>query len=1048
MAPASGTSARSHETIEERARTLFEEQKARIAHDTDRLFASLMIVQWFGAMIAALVISPTTWEGTFSQPHLHLWVAFGLGGIIISFPVVLALMMPGAVVTRYAIAIAQMLMGSILIHLTGGRIETHFHIYASLAFLAFYRSWRVIVVASAVVVLDHYLRGVYWPRSIFGVLTVGSWRWVEHAAWVLCVDVILIKSCLRSLTVKREIAHQQAELEAANRSAEHFAWLVKSSNDAIIGNDPDGRIRSWNRGAELLYGYCPEEIIGENLPILFPQGCLAKDPEFLGRLYRGDLDQQIETVQVRKDGGEIHVSLSVCPIKDSSGCITGSSTIARDITDRKRTEWLREAQRARQAMLRAEVSEALTRSDALGDLLQRCVEPVVQYLHARVAAIWILDETGSRLERIAVVGDEDDLSPVPLYLTPGDGVIGKIAENRQPYVTDDVINDLPIGLRTHQDKMNGDSIGFAGYPLVIEDKTKGVIALYTEQPVEEALEVLSTVSGAIAQGIGRKLVEVERTKLLIREREAREEAESANRVKSEFLSTMSHELRTPMNAIMGFTQRLLKKLGPSLEGRELDALQTVDRNAKHLLGLINDILDLSKIESGKMELNQSSFDLLDVIRDVSRQAAALLDNKPVEIKLELPDEPFRYYGDPVRIWQVILNLLSNGIKYTNEGTVTVTAEKTKDESLGRAARISVRDTGIGIKPEDLRRLFQKFTQLDASSTRKVGGTGLGLVITDQFAKMHGGRIDVTSQYGVGSEFTVILPLEVADRESPDSTVPDVSLYGEQVGTESIEETPASAFRRQQGATILCIDNEPDILKYLKLTFEEAGYHVILACSYDHALLKTKSVRPDLICLDLALPGKDGFEALNRFQSDPKLSDVPVVIVSANSEEVRSVSTRVSGYLTKPVEADFLINTVRTILLQSVRTAMVVEDNQETTELLRTTLADYGIDSVTATNGAEALERLTETSPSVIILDLMLPVMNGFTFLERLQDDPLWRKIPVIVYTSKTLEPAETLWLSQLCSAILIKGTTEITEVIESIFQTVYSSQQIYTGEKQ
>ena len=251
---------------------------------------------------------------------------------------------------------------------------------------------------------------------------------------------------------------------------------------------------------------------------------------------------------------------------------------------------------------------------------------------------------------------------------------------------------------------------------------------------------------------------------------ARQEADRSSRVKSEFLTNMSHELRTPMNSIMGFTRRLLKKLGSTLPERELDALQTVDRNAKHLLTLINNILDLSKIEAGKVEVHRTHFDLGTVIREAADQTASLVDGKPVEVKLDLPDDAVPIAADRVMLAQVVVNLLSNGIKFTERGTVTIALDVAHDERLGPVARIAVRDTGVGIKPEDRSRLFQEFTQLDTGGAGRAGGTGLGLVISARFVQLHGGRIDVAGEYGKGSEFTVLLPLSghnVSEPRTPD-----------------------------------------------------------------------------------------------------------------------------------------------------------------------------------------------------------------------------------------------------------------------------------------
>ena len=415
------------------------------------------------------------------------------------------------------------------------------------------------------------------------------------------------------------------------------------------------------------------------------------------------------------------------------------------------------------------------------------------------------------------------------------------------------------------------------------------------------------------------LVEEQRLKLMADLQEqsrelqaAKRGAERASRVKSEFLANMSHELRTPMNSIMGFTQRLLRKLDATLPERELDALRTVDRNAKQLLELINSILDLSKVEAGKMELHRSRFDLITVIHEVAEHAAPLVDGKSVAMRFDLPTAPLLVEADRNMLRQVLTNLLSNGIKYTEAGTVSITARQADDDRLGRVVQIAVRDTGIGIKPEDRERLFRPFTQLDGSLSRKVGGTGLGLVITARFVEMHGGRIEVTSEYGRGSEFTVLLPIwgSAAPPHPAANGKCEPPTLAKKPPLLTARSTEASEWR---GVKVLCVDDEPDVLKFLQLTFEDLGYKVLLACDHDSAIAAAKRERPDLICLDLSMPGKDGYEVMKGLQAVSDLASVPVIVVSVSSDEARALGAGARCYLAKPVNSEDLVAAVREIL---------------------------------------------------------------------------------------------------------------------------------------
>ena len=490
-------------------------------------------------------------------------------------------------------------------------------------------------------------------------------------------------------------------------------------------------------------------------------------------------------------------------------------------------------------------------------------------------------------------------------------------------------------------------------------------------------------------------------------------------------------------------------------------MQTVDRNANHLLTLINNILDLSKIEAGKFEIHRTQFDLCTVIQEAAQQTASLVDGKPIEVKLELPPEAVGIVGDRVMLTQVVVNLLSNGIKYTERGTVTIALEVTLDKRLGPVARISVCDTGIGIKEEDRCRLFQEFTQLDAGGVGRAGGTGLGLVISARFVQLHGGRIDVAGEYGKGSEFTVLLPLSGLNVSEPDSItrangsrrtngspaclcqtpagvgIEEAATAGDELAfTNGAAEHAIACAPRGQGATILCVDDEPDVLKFLQFTFEDVGYKVILASDHDVALDAASRWQPDLICLDLCMPEKDGYAVMRALRNDPILAQVPVVVLSISREEARALAAGARCYLAKPVESDDLVATVRELLALENGNVLIVEDDPDTRRLLSLTLAEHGLHSRSAANGREGLDRLAEATPDAIVLDLVMPVLDGFGFLEHVQLDPVWSKIPIVILTSKTLDPAEIARLNESVAVILTKGRRDTELVVQAILRCV------------
>ena len=653
----------------------------------------------------------------------------------------------------------------------------------------------------------------------------------------------------------------------------------------------------------------------------------------------------------------------------------------------------------------------------------------------------LYDVWTDRTEARCAVGP--DLAPLDAPLFQPDGLPTAVATGGEFQELIGPFDDQRIRLRFGLGDLVVHSV--AGWPVSFRGRTLGVLVTVHTSPVDsEAKTLVKVALEQLAVRMEGYQVEQQRLTLLSDLRTqsraleiASQEAERANRAKSDFLATMSHELRTPMNSIMGFTARLLRKLGDSLSERDLDALRTVDRNAKHLLNLINDILDLSKIEADKMDVRLEEFDLAGAVREVLEQSAALIDGKPIEVVTDLPAHRLPILADSRMIRQILLNLLSNAIKFTERGTVTVLLAEFLDPTLGRAVRLSVCDTGTGIRPEDRARLFQRFGQLDNGPGRKAGGTGLGLVLADQMVRLHGGRIEVQSERGHGSEFAVVLP--IGDRLVPSQPASRSRSNGTEAEAVDARFHPngVEASSGGPGVRILCVDDEPDVLKYLQLTFEDAGYQVLLAHDFEEAIAGARVHRPDLICLDLAMPGKDGFAVISSLREHRELADIPILVVSATSEDARVLRSGVRRYLAKPAQAEELLGAVRDLLGAQIHgDALVVDDDPDTVKLLSQRLEAHGMTVRTADNGREALKRLAERAPAVIILDLTMPVMDGFAFLEHVNRDPGWTRVPVIVLSGKLLSPTEVEILGRSCSAILVKGKAGAEQLADAILRAV------------
>ncbi len=395
--------------VSQRAWLLFERQRRDLAKVTDRVFSGLLAFEWMVAILTALVIAPRTWAGATSWVHPHIWAATLLGGAIVSLPIALAWLQPSKAFTRHLIAVAQMLIGTLMIHLTGGRIETHFYVFGSLAFLAFYRDWKVLISASVVVAVDHVIRGFFWPQSVYGVSLIEPWRWVEHAGWVAFEDVFLIWSCRRSIgemwTIAErqaalEILHSQVESQVALRTAElreseaRKAGIVELALDAIISADQTGRVIEFNPAAERIFGYTYDHALGKPLADLIVPPALRETLRkgWEGYLATGEesgIGKRIEITAMRADGGEFPVELGVCVVGRSDPPVF--TAYVRDLTQQKEAEAAL-SERARLADLTADVAIALAKGANATRILQDCTEAIVRHLDAALARIWTLDQ--------------------------------------------------------------------------------------------------------------------------------------------------------------------------------------------------------------------------------------------------------------------------------------------------------------------------------------------------------------------------------------------------------------------------------------------------------------------------------------------------------------------------------------------------------------------------------------------------------------------------------------------------------------------------------
>ena len=820
----------------DRAEELFRQHQQEIYRNTDRMFARLMLFQWVAAVVLALVISPRTWIGQAEQVHIHVWAAIFLGGAITLFPVWMTRVFPGSVATRHVVAVAQMLMSALLITLTGGRIETHFHVFGSLVFLSFYRDWRVLVPATVVVALDHFLRGVYWPYSVYGVLSASPLRTLEHAAWVLFEDFFLILTCRRSVAEMRAIAKRTAALEASERSARQIF------DEAPIGMALVGIDRRFTRANARLcgmMGYAEEELTTRSpLDITHPEDIETSELD-LEAVRNGEAARSLEKRYVRKSGDVLWTTRTATMIRDESGNPRQCLIMIEDISERKHAE-------AALRTSRHEVEAAHHQKQLIMDNSQD--------------VICTISEDGR-------------------FLT-----VNAACEQLWGYTAEELIGREYINFVHPDDRSKTEAVAAQ---LLGGEKVMDFTNRYIRKD-QELVDVLWSISWSEADRIvfcvahditGR----LRNEKAL---REAKEEADRANRAKSEFLSRMSHELRTPLNAILGFGQLLERQSANDAQRKRVGHILTAGR---HLLSLINEILDISRIEAGNLQLSLEPVRLGDALAEAIDLVRPMAADQKVDLSTTADlDAGCFVRADRQRLKQVLLNLLSNAIKYTPAGgTVIVSYRATANGTV----RVQVKDTGRGIAADKLARIFTPFDRLGAELS-DVEGTGLGLALSQRLLDAMQGSLGVQSSPGNGSTFW----FEVPAAESP---LANVALPG--------RETPADA----QGAAtvekkrrILYIeDNLSNLTLVEQMLADQPEIELMTAIQGRLGFDLAVKHNPDLILLDLHLPDLPGWEVLKQLKRHLATSHIPVVVISADATKRqidRLMAAGARSYLTKPI----------------------------------------------------------------------------------------------------------------------------------------------------
>ena len=675
-----------------------------------------------------------------------------------------------------------------------------------------------------------------------------------------------------------------------------------------------------------------------------------------------------------------------------------------------------------------EVSRAVNSTVDLETVLTTIVAKAAQLSNTEAGAIYVFDDASGEFQLRATYGmDEAMIAAIGnRHIHIGETAIGRAVQQRRPMQIPDVQDDSSSVL---------DIIVRAGFralltvPLLGTDRIVGALVVRRKQPGEFPNSTVDLLQTFAAQSV----LAIQNARLFAEIEEKSQQLEIASKHKSQFLASMSHELRTPLNAIIGVTEMLREDAEDAKQ--DLEPLDRVLGAGRHLLALINDILDLSKIEAGRMELHVESFPLAPLIKDVAKTIEPMAAKNGNSIVIDAGPELGTIQADQLRVRQALLNLASNANKFTEKGTVTIAAQPQRND-VNEWITIAVTDTGIGMTEQQLGRLFQEFSQADASTTRKYGGTGLGLVISRRFCQMMGGDITVESQQGKGSTFTMRLPRLVQMGVGPLT-----DAYGRQ-HPKPVHPIAADA----EETLILVVDDDVTVRELVERHLERAGFAVVTAGGGQEGLGLVRELRPAAVTLDIMMPDLDGWTVLAAIKGDPALANIPVVLMSIIDEKSRGYTLGAADYLVKPVDRTKLVETLTRICGSAGGRTLLVDDDEVVRRGVRQALEPIGWKVTEAENGQVAINSLTGARPDVIILDLMMPKMDGFEFLEQVRRRSDWQDIPVVVITAKDLTQEDRDRLNGGVERIIQKSDRDemLRQLSREISQCV--KQQTRTGE--
>ncbi len=808
----------------------------------------------------------------------------------------------------------------------------------------------------------------------------GSYRWFSWNA-VSVPDQKLTYAVARDITRRRQVE------EALRKSEEHLRLLVDGVRDyAIFMLDPSGQVASWNQGAERIKGYKANEIIGRHFSCFYPPEELQNgkpERELQKAIAEGHYAE--EGWRIRKDGSRFWAHVEITALRDNTGKLRGFSKVTRDVTEQRRAEEL----------LR-ESEQRLTLASTSGEV-----------------GVWdldlIADQAWRSLQHDRIFGYES--------LLPNWGA-AVFSDHVFP-------EDRELVQRRLEEAFQNGHLEFE-CRIIRADQAMRWISEKGEVVRNEQGQPIRMM-GVVTDVTERKRAEEEKRKFMDRLAASNQELELRNRevervtkLKSKFLASMSHELRTPLNAIVGFSDLLAEGTPGDLNDKQKRFVNHIKQGSAHLLQLINDILDLSKIEAGQLDLRCEDFQIKTALPEVLSTIRPLAVAKNIQIEQKMESDQ-HVYADRVRFKQILYNLLSNAVKFTPKaGRIDIDCH-----GDGNSVCISVTDTGVGIRAEDQAVIFEEFRQVEGPAGTTQEGTGLGLAITKRLVEQQGGGISLESEFGKGSRFTFTLPAGSRGAETPLVNEPP---------------SPSIVIGEGRGKPLILVVDDEVTARELLASYLCPEYRIAMAESGEEAVKQARQLRPDAITLDVMMPGGNGFETLAALKKAPETANIPIIIVSIVDQKQVGFALGAVDYLVKPVRKPVLLETIRKYVLpQSDENdaILLVDDDPRALELLEETLRSAGYETESVRSGTRALEVLSSKLVSAVVLDLLMPGMDGFEVIRHVRQEATLRELPIFVMTAKSLTKAELAVLTRETQALFHKNGSwqqQLTVEVGRVFQ--------------